>query len=128
MDTVDGRLEELYVTGDTRPDEYVPYLAGGDGGVGWVNDMRRISCSSSSGDWLIYAEPINEVAILAIRHELSLDRLAPTLADLGAMSVPEALNDPNSSYGFNPHVVSEEWRRQLSRAYSTGRTYKPSRA
>jgi hypothetical protein len=100
----------------TTPDEYRALLAGNAPGYGWLDAMERLACASDVGEWCMYCEPNNEIAVIGFRHGSAFDRYSLALAPLHALPIEKAIQEP-LSYGFSERGLSPEWRRELSREY-----------
>jgi hypothetical protein len=115
---VAGELSVFFVRGQTTGDEYRALLAGDAPGYGWLDAMERLACASDRGEWCMYCEPNNEIAVIGFRHGSALDRYSLALAALHALPIETAIQE-SLSYGFSERGLSPEWRRELSRAYTS---------
>jgi hypothetical protein len=69
---------------NTEIDEYQLLLGGSAPGFGWLNAVERIGCASDVGEWCIYAEPNNDIAVIAFRDVDSSHRYSSAMARVHA--------------------------------------------
>jgi hypothetical protein len=86
---------------------------------GWIFGIDRFGCTSDVGNWSIYCEKANEIAVVAGRRGVSLGRCAAITEGLKALPIELAVARP-LSYGFSARALSPEWRDRLIRNYSPG--------
>lgn len=110
-------LAVFFVRGQTTADEYRALLGGNAPGYGWLDAMERLACASDRGEWCMYCEPNNEIAVIGFRQRSALDRYSLALAALHALPIETAIQE-SLSYGFSERGLSPEWRRELSREYA----------
>lgn len=85
---------------DTTPDDYRAVLRGAQPGEGWIHDMGRFGCSSDIGQWSMYCERNNEIAVIGIPSSMPLERYQPVLRQLHAVHIAAAIEN-SLSYGFS---------------------------
>lgn len=106
----------LYVLSSTEASEYRLRLLGDGPDNGWVYDFGRYACSSELSNWFIYCERSAEIAVIALKKDIPVDRAQDTLSAIGAVSIEEAIAGP-LSFGFSPEGLSDDWRARLIREY-----------
>jgi hypothetical protein len=111
---------ELFVREQTSADDYRAVLAGTDPGLGWGSALERLGCASEIGEWALYCEPMNEIAVVGFRDADAWQRYAPALARVQAEPFDVASGDPPLSYGFSDRGLTPEWRRLMSARYPAG--------
>jgi hypothetical protein len=107
----------FFVREDTTADEYRTLLAGKTPGYGWLDAMERLACASDVGEWCMYCEPNNEIAVIAFRHLDVSDRYSSAMARVHATRFEDAIREPPLSYGFSERALSREWRDEFLREY-----------
>lgn len=106
----------FFIEADTTPDSYQALL-GREPPDGWVYDFGRFGCSSNLGQWVMYCEHTNEIAVIGLRSGVRVEPYAPILARFGAARIGEAIRLP-LSYGFSPDALTPQWRNELLREYA----------
>jgi hypothetical protein len=107
----------LFVREQTSVAEYGGRLAGNSPGHGWLDAMPRLACASDVGEWCMYCEPNNEIAVIGFRQRAASARYAAAMAQFRAEPLDVAIKEP-LSYGFSQVVLSPEWRDQFVREYA----------
>jgi RHS repeat-associated protein len=79
----------------------------------------RVACASDVGEWCMYCEPNNEIAVIALRQADAAARYASAMARVRATRLEDATREPPLSYGFSERALSREWREQLLREYAS---------
>ena len=98
-------LIEERITGQ----DFQLFLKGAGEGKGWVHSVGRFGCISDVGDWCIYCEKRNEIAVIALRSADGPRRYETALAGLNALPIEQALAT-RLSYGFSERALSPDWR------------------
>jgi len=80
--------------------------------------MERLGCASDVGEWCMYCEPNNEIAVIAFRQTEAAARYASAMARVHATRFEEAIREPPLSYGFSERALSREWRDEFLREYA----------
>ena len=111
----------FFVREQATANEYRALLAGKSPGYGWLDAMERLACSSGSGEWCMYCEPNNEIAVIGFRHPGASARYSSPMSRFRAARVDEAIKEP-LSYGFSQIAASPEWHGVFLREYA-GRSY-----
>lgn len=107
----------LFVRERTTADEYRRLLAGNAPGHRWVDAMERLACASDVGEWCMYCEPNNEIAVIGFRHKRASARYAAAMRQFRAEPIGLAIKEP-LSYGFSQVARLPEWRDQFLREYA----------
>jgi hypothetical protein len=119
LDKEDVNAPESFSVGaQTTADEYRALLAGATPGYGWVSAMERLACASDGGEWCMYCEPNNEIAVIALRRADAAARYASAIARVHAARFEDAIREPPLSYGFSERALSREWRDAFLREYA----------
>ncbi len=105
------------ISAQTMPEEYQAVLSGESFDSGWVYGQRRFACAPDTNTWCMYAESINEIAVIAFRDSGTSELYASALAQFHAATLEAALQLP-LSYGFSARALTPEWREQLLREYA----------
>jgi len=100
----------------TTANDYRALLAGRIAGYGWLNAMERLACASDSGEWCMYCEPNNEIAVIGLRHSGAFTRYSSAMSRFHAARIDQAIKEP-LSYGFSQVAAAPEWRNALLREY-----------
>ena len=104
------------VNGDSSAEEYALILRGDLGKAdGWTYRFGRFGCMSDIGEWCIYCERNNEIAVIALREGTLYDKYWPILAELGVARIADAVAQP-LSFGFKG--LPREWSQGLQENYS----------
>jgi len=106
----------FYVTPDTTQEAYSAVLAGPDSGDGWLYEFSRFGIASSSGGWCIYCERAQEIAVIAVHHNMDIERILGALSVVEPRLIEQAIDDA-TSYGFTKTALSESWARVLKSSY-----------
>lgn len=109
----------FFVSEQTTSNEYRALLAGTTPGYGWLDAMERLACASDVGEWCMYCEPNNEIAVIGFRQPDASPRYALAMARLHARRFEDATREPPLSYGFSERALSREWRDEFAREYGT---------
>jgi hypothetical protein len=110
----------LYLGGTTVGSDYEARLRGNGPPGGWLYGMDRYACASDVGDWCIYCEKENDVAVVALRGVDGLVRFRSALESLRADSL-ESIYDSNGRGVFPFTKLTTEWRLALADHYQRSR-------
>jgi hypothetical protein len=105
------------VNAHTTRDEYHALLGGTTPGYGWLDAMERLACASDVGEWCMYCEPNNEIAVVGLRGGDAARRYASATARVHAEPFDDAIRAPALSYGFSEHALSRAWSDVFAREY-----------
>ncbi len=98
---------------------YQSFLNGPSVGDGWLHGVDRFGCISDIGEWCIYCEKGNEIAVIGIRGNSSVEKYKLVLTKFKSLPIEEAIAQP-LSYGFSDRALSPEWRNELLKQYAGG--------
>ena len=115
--TATANTHQLLIHESTASSEYRLLLKGRSLGSGWLDGIERLACASDSGEWCMYCEPANEIAVIAFRRQESVQRYRVPMSAFHAVRIEEAIGGP-LSYGFSESVLSTQWRTDLLLAYA----------
>jgi len=100
--------------------DYDSRLRNGGPAEGWLFAMDRYGCASDKGEWCIYCEKANEIAIIGLRYPSGAEKLASPLMKLRASPIgPLVQMGPNAPPPYK--MLTPEWREGLINNYSTCR-------
>jgi hypothetical protein len=101
----------FYLDRDTTGSAYMGCLSSRPG-YGWLYRMDVYAFASDAGQWCIYCERCNEMAVIAIRE--NSPKFGSALERLRAMPIRRAI-ESSDMYGF--YSLPDEWRQELFRAF-----------
>ena len=110
-------LSCFFIDMSTTDDAYRSFLVGGRPADASVYSVDRYGCTSDVGEWCIYCERRNEIAVIAFREDDHLSRFEPTISQLEALPITDAIRKP-LSYAFDPKVLIPDWRTEIIREYT----------
>jgi hypothetical protein len=118
-EVANGKAEQaaLFIDREMTGGAYQARLGGENIGEGWLYNMDRFGFASDLGQWCIYCEKGNEMAVIAIQEKVPNDRFSSTIKEFNAVPIKQAIEKP-IGYGFSPRALSPEWRDGLLKAYS----------
>jgi hypothetical protein len=111
----------LFVDKQITPVEFSASLRRGGPSLGWFYSMYRYGCTSDIGEWCIYFEKMNDMAVIGLRHLGSIEKFASPLKELYAHSI-ETFLEMGSSAPIPFNKLVDTWRHSLIRNYSTMHT------
>jgi hypothetical protein len=106
----------IFVNPKMTDEEYISLLQGPTVAEAWIYNVDRFGCTSDVGQWCIYFERRNEIAIIAFQEQNALAKYASVIAQLGALTLNRAIEKP-PSYAFTPNGVAWKWRDELLKVY-----------
>ncbi len=86
-------------------------------GTEWLFRMDRYGCASNKGEWCIYCEKTNDVAVIGLRNSDGAAKFSKPLKKLYAHSI-EAFLEMGSLAPVPFNVLVESWRHGLVQNYS----------
>jgi hypothetical protein len=96
---------------------YHSLLKEGGSSSGWIYHMERYGCASDIGEWCIYSEKNNDIAVIALRNPDGAAKFSSPLKKLYAHSIQTFLEmGPSSPIPFS--MLVEPWKRGLLENYS----------
>jgi hypothetical protein len=117
LDSEDPNESRFFsVRQQTTANDYRALLAGKTPGYGWLDAMERLACASDSGEWCMYCEPNNEIAVIGFRHTGASARYSSAMSRFHATPIDKAIREP-LSYGFSQVAAAPGWRDAFLREY-----------
>ena len=95
---------------------YATFLSGPNVEEGWIYGVDRFGCTSDVGQWCIYCERRNEIAVIAVRDSRGTEKYEAVIAQFKALPIGQAVAKP-ISYSFSDRALSAEWRGELLKQY-----------
>jgi len=115
----DWKTATIFLDEATTEIEYMSLLKEGGPSAGWLYAMQRHGCASDMGEWCIYAERMNDIAIVGLRNENGVAKFSSPLRKLYAHSIRSLLQlGPSSPIPFSN--LAEHWKLGLLENYSHG--------
>jgi hypothetical protein len=96
---------------------YTSFLSEPNVEEGWIYGVDRFGCTSDVGQWCIYCERRNEIAVIAVRGNRAAEKYRPAIVQFKAQPIDQALAIP-LSHGFSARALSAEWRGELLKQYA----------
>jgi hypothetical protein len=112
-----GERSLLFIERGMSPEAYVSFLQGPSKAEGWVLRMDRYASASDVGQWCMYWERDNELAVMAFREHGMLKDFEPAIRRLGALPIEKALAEP-PSYSLSQQGSPPVWRNTLLQQYA----------
>lgn len=106
----------IFLDRDTTPQRYIAELMGDRTPTSWMFLMDRYVCASEKGNWSIYCEKENDVAVLAVGElisRFSCSQLAKLLSAKSVRSGPV----PGHGRSFDFQKLVPEWKSALAAEY-----------
>jgi hypothetical protein len=111
-----GSPRAIFLERDTTSEEYVSKLVGDGSPMNWMFLMDRYVCASEKGNWSIYCEKEDDVAIFGFRGGLARTSVAKVERLLKAKSI-KSLCSPDRSEIFDFGKLVPRWRSTLKVEY-----------
>ena len=111
-----NRAALLFVDKGTAQREYMEALRGDGPADGWLYAMERFVCTSDVGQWCVYCEKSNDVAVVGLRDIPSGNALDAALERLQAKPI-EVLTQEGVAPQFPFDHLVPVWRRGLIENY-----------
>ena len=108
-------IEVTYIDNSTKGDDYFIFLLQAlNGESGWMVTMDRHAFASDVGEWCIYAERMNDVAVIAF-SVIDIEKYRSHLDRLDAHNIFDLIY---SDKGYDPYdKLVEEWKTGLCKYY-----------
>ncbi|MGH8020743.1 MAG: hypothetical protein ACREIA_21145 [Opitutaceae bacterium] len=116
-EAVGGGGSSFFIDQKIAGQDYQSFLKGPRVGDGWIYGVDRFGCTSDVGQWCIYCERRNEIAVIAVRESRAVEKYRAAIAQFKAMPIDQAVALP-LSYGFSERALSAEWRAELLKHYA----------
>ncbi len=107
----------IFLYKETTNTQYLAMLRGSDAGVGWLYRMDRYALISESGNWCIYCERNNEIAVLAVRNRNAVENLDAVIKNVRATSIKH-VDKHSAIYGLSNRALSDKWRTTFIQEYA----------
>jgi len=98
---------------------YQERLRAGGPAVGWLFDVDRYVCASDVGEWCIYCEKSNDVAVIGLREPDGRRKFELPLEHLAAKPIEDLIEGGRSPLFPFDRLVSD-WREGLVDHYGLG--------
>lgn len=112
-----GDPPAIYLDKSIEPSQYTSLLLGDGSWTAWLYLVDRYVCASDVGEWCIYCEKENDVAVIAFRSESGPNKFAAALQALQATSIRFASQTPREG-AFRFDKLTPAWRSSLVAQYS----------
>lgn len=113
-----GKSAAMFVDETTTGNQYWDALKEGGGAEGWLFAMEPYVCTSDVGEWCIYCERSNDMAVIALREKNSLQKFEEPLNALYAKPLEDLIEGGSSSmFPFNSDRMYPYWRDRLLKNY-----------
>jgi hypothetical protein len=109
----------FFVDRSTPSGAYAEVLTGAQGKPGWTHGLDRFACVSDLGAWCIYCERRNEIAVVAVKRDLTRSARERLVSAVKALPIETAIAQSHI-YGLSAKALSADWRRALLENYSAG--------
>ena len=113
------KIAAIFLDGMVTGREYETLLRGGGPAVGWLYSMDRYGCASEIGEWCIYCEKNNDIAVVALRSDSGASKFESSLEKLHAKPI-EAIRGGELAELFPFSELTSEWRAALIEHYGKG--------
>jgi hypothetical protein len=114
-----GHAATLFIEGTTAEEEYYSWLRKGGAKRGWIFGVARYGCASDKGQWCIYCEKENDVAVIALKSSTGVKSFAAPLTKVHAAPIVALVpNSPSAPFPFNS--LTREWQSALIENYAEG--------
>lgn len=108
--------QAIFLDRHTTPKHYIAELMGDRTAASWMFLMDRYVCASEKGNWSIYCEKENDVAVLAVGAVISRFTCSQLARLLNAKSIRSSrLSDSSQSFDFQRLVP--QWKSALVAEY-----------
>ena len=106
----------VYLNASTTGEQYYEQIAGNSNTVGWILDVGRYGCTSDKGEWVIYCERPNDVAVIAFRNKSFLQKVFDSVPELELYRVGSLLDDKVGAFFPYSHLT-RNWETDLRANY-----------
>ena len=106
----------IFIDEEVTGNEYMQSLQAGGPANGWFYMVDRYACSSNIGEWCIYCEKDNDVAVIGLRKAAGIEKFKEPFRYLHASPITDLISKGSSSlYPFS-HLIPA-WREGLLKNY-----------
>jgi hypothetical protein len=114
-----GRIAAFFFDEGVTSREYGSAVRAGGPADGWLYRVDRYACASDGGEWCIYCEKGNDVAVIGIRDSGGIEKFETPLRQLWAKPI-EDLVDGGAAPLFPFDQLVPAWRKGLLDNYGSG--------
>lgn len=107
----------IFINNPQDSETYLEKLRGNGPSSGWLYGVDRYVCSSDIGEWCIYCEKANDIAVICFKNFNDVVKFESPLVKLCARPIEDLLVGATSLPPFNDMVL--EWRNGLLKNYKT---------
>jgi hypothetical protein len=108
----------FFIERTTTEEEYITKLSEGGPALGWIFSMERYGCTSDKGEWCVYCERNNDVALISFRGSDAVRKYRSSMEMLRAESIETLIRVPAlQRVPFNS--LAPEWRSGLKENYGS---------
>lgn len=108
------KASAIFIEAGMSADEYQKKLKEGGPATGWLYRVDRYGCASDIGEWCIYCEQENDVALIGLRST-NIEQFLLPLERLFAKPIETLVENHSSPPPFN--MLTCEWRTGLLKHY-----------
>src|SRR5207253_2039091 len=112
-------IEAIFLDAMTGGAAYADKLRAGGPADGWLYAVDRYACASDVGEWCIYCEKTNDVAVIGLRDGGGIETFETPLKQLWAKPIVELIDGGDSPQFPFDHLVPA-WRKGLVDNYGRG--------
>lgn len=105
----------LFLDESTVGIDYLICLRGSGPAVGWIYSMDRYGCASDIGEWCIYCEKENDIAVIGFHRKDGLLKYRMPIDRLRAKNIAVACDRLNDMFPFNQ--LTPGWLTGLTENY-----------
>lgn len=115
---IDNKYSSILISKEIDSYDYFSMLQRGGASEGWLFGVGHYGIAPDQGDWVVYCEKENDIAVMALRQSSSRNKYNDCLKKLRADSITHLLNVEYSViFPFNRLI--ESWRNGLRENYSS---------
>ncbi len=114
--TSDVKQSIIFLEKNLITSEYISILKGDGSPLNWIFLMDRYVCASDKGNWCIYCEKENDIAVLAVRNTLP-ESMILKLRDLLKADSIKTICDSKINRPFDFDKLVLDWKATLITDY-----------
>ncbi len=108
--------DAFYVDANVDPMDYKTRVRVG-GADAWISSADRFVCSSNSGDWVVYCEKDEDLAIIAVRNQAVVSKFKAIFDEVRATSLNIYIERPDNG-PFPKTPLKKQWKSEMIKNYS----------
>jgi hypothetical protein len=108
----------IFIEAKMSEDEFDAKVREGGPASGWLFGVDHYGCSSDNGDWCLYCERENDVALIGFKSTSSVDKYQSALESIGAKPIEDLVENGISPL-FPFSKLTPEWKRALIDNYGS---------